>query len=102
MGYKKLLNLSRHFNVTQCINQPTRLTQTSCTVIDHLPIFVIKKKVNIETEKMSFQGSSDEFKEAINIFPMEIVQHLNLYCPMKTFSTKKTRLPYITNDLIQI
>lgn len=92
--------MSRIFNLTQLIIDPTRITNKSETLIDlcftnirhiadsgtimwnasdHLPILWIKKKINPEVEKITFLGrsyvnlTSDEFKESIENFPVNSV-----------------------------
>lgn len=91
-----------------------------------MPIYLVKKKINPEVDKITFQGrsfaklSSDEFKENIKSFPVnlilsernpskawdiyyhKIIEIMNEFRPMKTFTTKITTAPYVTKDLIQL
>lgn len=74
LNRNKVCELGRALNVTQIIKDPTRITKKSSTLIDlcftnirhvansgtimwnasdHLPIFLVKKKVNPEQEKTS-------------------------------------------------
>lgn len=93
---------------------------------DHLPIFIIKKKLNPHVEKTTFLGrsyiklTSDEFKAEMSNFPADLIlreqdpakawdiyfahitELLNKYCPEKIFVTKSFRAPYVTNELIQL
>lgn len=79
LNRNKITEMSRMLNITQLINAPTRITSKSSTLIDlcftnirhiassgtlmwnasdHLPIFLVKKKINPEVEKTTFWGRS--------------------------------------------
>lgn len=140
----KITELSRTLNLTQLIGEPTTITQNTSTIIDvcftnirhiassgtiasdHLPIFIIKKKINPSVEKTTFIGrsyvnlGSDEFKCDMENFPVNLILReldpskswdvyyqiilglLNKYCPERTFTTKSNRAPYVSNELIQL
>lgn len=143
----KIINLGRSLNLTQVINDPTRVTHKTSTLIDqcftnikhiancgtvlwsasdHLPIYLVKKKINPEEEKTSFIGrsyvklSGDEFKEEMDNFTSGLILSeqdpaaawdiyyglitslLSKYCPERVITTKSIRTPYVTNEIIQL
>lgn len=134
--------------MAQIITGPTRLTKTTASLLDvcytdinhislsgtlkvhsasdHLPIYLIKKKVKIVEEKTSFIGrdytqlGTDIFKEFLLSMPLDRIlsepnpeQSLDIYfsyitnitekfCPQKNFIISRKRQPHITTEIIQL
>ena len=99
---------------------------TAVNISDHLPVFVNRKKINVISEKAKFSGRSyrqydtdvfanefmnqnwDVFDQTTDpnllweIFCEKIVTILDRQCPMKTFSIKQYKEPWITNELLEL
>ena len=128
----------------QLISDPTRLatqhtildlilTDSECVkhsgvldinVSDHLPVFLLRKKVHIKTPKCEFIGRSyrkydkEVFYNRLNQYTWAeyyqktnvnecwkmIIERINEYlndtCPVKTFSFSKEKLPWLNHELI--
>ena len=142
---KKLVVWQHRFGLTQLINSNTRCAKSSRSMIDliftnmdhcstsgvinlnisdHLPVYVIKKKIRDTRSKVCFKGRtyltynkdtlSDELTHQIrNGFlngadPNEcwdnmekfLVSFLDKHCPLKTFRTKEKSPPWVTHDII--
>ena len=95
-------------------------------ISDHLPVYINRKKPNVLLDKVKFLGRSyrnydtdifandfarqewDRFDNTMDpnilweIFCKNIVNILDVTCPMKSFSIKQYKEPWITNELLEL
>ena len=95
-------------------------------ISDHLPVFINRKKPNVISEKAKFTGRSyrkddkDVFNAGLErqdwevfdnandpnllweIFKKNVLKVLDQCCPQKTFTIKKYKEPWITNELLEL
>ena len=139
--------LESKFNLKQIINTYTRQTQTTNTIIDwiytdcphvaksgtlnlnlsdHLPIFLVRKKLRNEIEKHTTTGrsyihydsedfcqlfsqqdwtsfdDSEEINEMWEIIEKNISKSLDVHCPIRTIRVSDTKPVWLNNEIIQL
>lgn len=136
---RKARDMGRALNLMQVIQEATRITKSTSALIDvcfinirhiaksgiiewsvsdHYPIYLIKKKINLQEEKVSFKGrdytrlNTEDFEKDILSMPLDrvlsepnpelawdiyfgfIIHVANKYCPEKTYIISSKRPPH--------
>ena len=144
---KKLVTWQNRLGLSQRIKTTTRASNKSCTLIDliitniehcsasgtidlhisdHVPVYLIKKKVNLHRTSVPFKGRSyigytkellcdnltNEIKtkfrntqdpnECWELMEQFLTKFLDKFCPIKSFRTKENTPAWISHDIITL
>lgn len=147
-GTKRLITFENNHQLTQHIQTPTRITPTTKSTIDlifsnakfitdsgtlnynisdHLPSYIIKKKIRDTRKRITFTGrtyikyttnklheeldrrnTSERIMEQLdpnnawNIFETTLHEIADIIAPMKTYTIKEDKPHWLTNELLEM